>query len=103
MSLVIGKSCFIASNVSISDNDGHPLDPTERGRGEPVKSEDVLAVKIGDNVWIGEGSAILKGVSVGEGAVIGTKSVVTRNIPPFAIVAGNPATVIGEVFEKRPL
>ena len=93
----IGASCFISSNVNISDNDGHPLDPDKRTRGEPVAPEEVLPVKIGDHVWIGEGSAILKGVSIGKGAVIGTKSVVTRDIKPFSIAAGNPAMVIGQV------
>lgn len=98
----IGASCFISSNVSISDNDGHPLDPARRAKGEPVAVTDVEPVKIADNVWLGEGVAILKGVSIGESAVIGTKSVVTHDIKSFTIVAGNPARAIGRV-SGRPL
>ncbi len=93
----IGTSCHISSNVSISDNDGHPLDPVKRAKGEPVAKKDVLPVTIGDHVWIGEGSAVFKGVTIGEGSVIGARSVVTRSIAPFTIAAGNPAIVIGKI------
>ena len=93
----IGASCHISSNVSISDNDGHPLDPVKRSRSEPVAKKDVLPVSIGDHVWIGEGSAVFKGVTIGEGSVIGARSVVTRSISPFTIAAGNPASVIGKI------
>ena len=55
-----------------------------------------LTVKIGDFSWIGASSIILPGVTIGEGAVIGAGSVVTRNVPPFSIVAGNPASKIGD-------
>jgi acetyltransferase-like isoleucine patch superfamily enzyme len=53
------------------------------------------AVSIGDHVWIGFRAIVLPGVSIGEGAVVGAGSVVTRDVPPFAIVAGNPARLIG--------
>lgn len=96
----IGASCYVSTNVSISDNDGHPLDPIKRAEGKPVAEEDVLPVRIGDYVWIGEGSAILKGVTIGEGAVVGAKSVVVRDIEPFTVVAGNPAVVIGRIPQR---
>lgn len=99
----IGSFCHVSSNVSITDNDGHPLDPIKRANGEPVEKDAVLPVEIGDHVWIGEGAIILKGVLIGEGAVIGTKSVVTRNVRPFTISAGNPATAIGKVSHVEAL
>ena len=93
----IGKSCLIASNVSISDNDGHPIDPVKRTRGDLINLEDVNPVKIGNNVWIGEGASILKGVSIGDNAIVGARSVVTQDVAPFAVVAGNPARFIKKV------
>jgi maltose O-acetyltransferase len=53
-------------------------------------------VVIGDRVWIGYRAIILPGITIGEGAVVGAGSVVTRDVPPFAIIAGNPARIIGE-------
>ncbi len=51
-------------------------------------------VNIGDDVWIGGGATILPGVTVGKGAVVAAAAVVTKDVPPFALVAGNPARVI---------
>jgi acetyltransferase-like isoleucine patch superfamily enzyme len=51
-------------------------------------------VRIGNDVWIGEGATVLSGVSVGNGAVVGAHSVVTKNVSPYAIVAGNPARLL---------
>ncbi|WP_292489709.1 DapH/DapD/GlmU-related protein [Mesorhizobium sp.] len=51
-------------------------------------------VRISDNAWIGFNSIILKGVTIGEGAIVGAGSVVTKNVEPFTIVAGNPARVL---------
>lgn len=99
-SIKIGSFCFISTNVNISDNDGHPLDPKKRAGRLPVDKENVGPVQIEDNVWIGEGSTVLKGVTIGKGAVVGTKSVVVRSIPPFTIVAGNPAVVVGTIEES---
>ena len=90
----IGSHCLIATGVRIQDNDGHPLDSEKRRRGEPVSGEDVKPVRILDNAWIGARAIILKGVTVGENAVVGAGSVVTRDVPANAIVAGNPAVVI---------
>lgn len=57
--------------------------------------EENLPIKIGDHVWIGAGATILKGVEIGEGAVVAAGAVVTRDVPPFAIVGGVPAKQIG--------
>ncbi|MFK5968546.1 MAG: DapH/DapD/GlmU-related protein [Candidatus Marithrix sp.] len=57
-------------------------------------------VEIGNDVWIGTGSTILRGVKIGDGAVIGANSIVTKDVPPYAIVAGNPANILKYRFEK---
>jgi galactoside O-acetyltransferase len=58
-------------------------------------------VKIEDKVWIGFNSIILKGVTVGEGAIVGAGSVVTKDVPPYTIVAGNPARIIRELTPEE--
>jgi acetyltransferase-like isoleucine patch superfamily enzyme len=90
----IGDHCFLAGGTKFHDNDGHPLDVTERREGRPVRVEDVLPIVVGDDVWIGADCKILKGVRIGSGAVVGTGSVVTQDVPAGSIVAGNPARLI---------
>jgi acetyltransferase-like isoleucine patch superfamily enzyme len=63
-------------------------------RGEQFGAEDVRPVVIGQNVWIGSGGIILSGVTIGDGAVVAAASVVTKDVPANALVAGNPARVI---------
>jgi acetyltransferase-like isoleucine patch superfamily enzyme len=58
-------------------------------------------IKICDKSWIGFNSIILKGVTIGEGAIVGAGSVVTRDVPPWTIVAGNPAKVIQDISEHE--
>jgi acetyltransferase-like isoleucine patch superfamily enzyme len=60
-----------------------------------------MPVIIGNSVWIGVNSTILKGVTIGEGSVVGAGSVVTKDVPPWTIVAGNPARVIREIPENE--
>jgi maltose O-acetyltransferase len=69
----------------------HPLDPAKRREG----LEYARPVAIGNDAWLGGGSIVLPGVSVGEAAVVGAGSVVTRDVPPGVTVAGNPARPIG--------
>jgi galactoside O-acetyltransferase len=52
---------------------------------------------VGDDVWIAEGATLLGGITVGEGAVIGAHAVVTKDVPPRTVVAGNPARVVKEI------
>jgi acetyltransferase-like isoleucine patch superfamily enzyme len=89
----IGDNVVVGANTTITDTDFHPLDPEQRrlrpneGTGAPILIE--------DEVFIGMHCLILKGVTVGRGSVVGAGSVVTRDVPPGSIVAGNPARVIG--------
>ena len=75
---------------------GHPIDAKQRNQG----LEYARPIHVGDNVWSGGGVRVLPGVSIGEGAVIGSGSVVTKDIPPRVIAAGNPCRVIREIKEE---
>jgi acetyltransferase-like isoleucine patch superfamily enzyme len=86
----IGRNCLIAANVTILDSDGHGLLPAERALVNPVSKPIIIE----DNVWIGINAIVLKGVRIGQNSVIGAGSVVTRDVPPNCVVAGNPAQVI---------
>lgn len=96
-SIRIGNDCLIAGGVSIFDMDGHPLSAQERRSGKPTPVEYLAPVTIGNDVWIGADSVILKGVTVGDRSIIATKSVVTKDVPPDVIVAGNPARIVKEL------
>ena len=88
--IAIGDFCLIGEFVSIRDaNHGLSCDAPMR-----LQPHTFAPIRIGRDVWIGRGSCILPGVTIGSGAVIGANSVVTRDIPEFAIAAGAPAKVI---------
>lgn len=86
----IGNDTIIGPFVQIIDS-GHGYSKGNLIRKQDAPIKDVI---IGDDVWIGSGARILKGVNIGNGAVVGANSVVTGDIPPFAIVGGVPAKVI---------
>ena len=105
-SLSIGNRVLIGHNSSIFDCDTHPLNARERHRqyveiitkGHPPEIDlREQPVTIEDDVWIGCNVVILKGVTIGRAAVIGAGSVVTHDVPPHVVVAGNPARVVREL------
>ena len=81
--------------ASIVDFDFPPLTP--KARAEAVNAGAHAPIVIEDDVFVGMEALILKGVTVGEGAVVGAGSVVTQDVPPRAVVAGNPAQVVREL------
>ena len=93
--ILIGDNVNVGANTIIMDTDFHPLDAEARRLDSaPAKT---APVSIEDNVFIGMNCLILKGVTLGKGSVIGAGSVVTKDVPSNAIVAGNPARLIGNV------
>lgn len=100
-SIRIGNKVLIASGCSIYDNNNHPVDPAARAKNEPVGPKDIAPVVIEDGSWIGARSTILKGVTVGRGAVVATGSVVTKDVPAMTVVAGNPARVVKQIEPVR--
>jgi acetyltransferase-like isoleucine patch superfamily enzyme len=101
----IGNRVLISHSVNIHDTNAHSLSAARRSEhfreitdhGHPRNLEDVgsAPIVIEDDAWIGFNSTILKGIKIGPGAIIGASSVVTEDVPAYAIVAGNPAKVIG--------
>lgn len=87
--VTIGSNVFIGDRVSILSYDGHPVKPEERHLPAPKASSKPIV--IGDNVWISGNCVILKGVTIGAGAVIANGSVVTAKVPPNSLAFGNPA------------
>jgi len=87
----IGDNCMISPHCIIMDSDDHPISPHKRLAGEPVSPEDVKPVMIGNNVWIGAYSVILKGVTIGDNTIVATHSVITKDLLPNTIYAGFPA------------
>jgi acetyltransferase-like isoleucine patch superfamily enzyme len=87
----IGRECIVADRVMLIDFD-HGVVETER----PVREQGIYKrdVRVGHNVWIGYGVSILRGVTVGDNAIIGTSSVVTKDVPDNAVVGGVPARIL---------
>lgn len=106
-SIKIGNEVMISDDVNIYDTDAHSLNYVLRHKEfvevvifnnliKDAKDVDIKSapVVIEDHVWIGFNVAILKGVTIGKGAIIGAGSVVTKDVEPFTVVAGNPAKII---------
>lgn len=106
--VTIGKYCAIASGVTILLGGNHRVDwvtgypfrvkfdlPGKYEDGHPVSKGDLV---IGSDVWIGYGATILSGITIGHGSVIAAKAVVTKDVPPYAIISGVPARVVQHRF-----
>ena len=91
----IGEDFLGGRNIVIYDSDGHVViqDGIEKPRYEPVR--------IGNHVWMGIGSAVLKGVTIGDGSIIGANSTVVKDVPPMCSAAGNPTKVISRNITWR--
>src|SRR5688572_17492915 len=87
----IGRECIVADRVMLIDFD-HGVVETER----PVRLQGIYKrdVRVGHNCWIGYGACILRGATVGDNAIVGTSSVVTKDVPDNAVVAGQPARLL---------
>lgn len=103
--IIIGKFCSIAENIQVYLGQNHRTDWISTypfghihtgafskfdGTGHPSTKGDIL---IGNDVYIGTSAVIMSGITIGDGAVIGAHSVVTKNVPPYTIFAGNPGKV----------
>ncbi|MCB0662486.1 MAG: CatB-related O-acetyltransferase [Saprospiraceae bacterium] len=113
--LIIGKFCMIASDVTFIMNGGNHLSDSisaypfaifgngwegaMKGKSYPYRGDTI----IGNDVWIGYKAVIMPGVTIGDGAIIGTKSVVTKDVAPYSIVGGNPAKEIKKRFEEKTI
>jgi acetyltransferase-like isoleucine patch superfamily enzyme len=105
-SIDIGDRVFISHGVQVFDNNSHSLSAGERHArfkelrtvGRHIEPETVVhrPIRIEDDVWIGFNSAIMKGVTIGRGAIVGAGSVVTHDVDAYSVVVGNPARVVGE-------
>jgi acetyltransferase-like isoleucine patch superfamily enzyme len=108
-SITIGDRVQISHNVNICDSNSHSLSAQNRfihmktivSKGHPpfVDDLEIQPITIDDDVWIGFGSAILKGVHIGKGAIIGACSVITKDVPAYSIVVGNPQRISGQARE----
>lgn len=104
-SIKIGHRALIAHGVNILDSNSHSLSAKDRheeylsvinaSSDRNCINVDMKPVIIGEDVWIGFGACILKGVTIGQGAIIAAQSVVTKDVESFTIVAGNPARPVG--------
>ena len=111
--LIIGKFCQIGANVEfVMNGANHQMNAVStypfyifNGWKQDPPSINDLSIKgdtiIGNDVWIGEGVTILPGVKIGDGVIIGKCSLVTKDIPPYSIVGGNPAKIIKKRFDDE--
>jgi len=95
--IAIGRKCRIGGNVVFFDTPGHPTDPERRQAGAPANPEDVRAIRIGDNVWIGSGATIFPGVTIGDNSVVAYGSMVMSSVPENVVVSGNPARQVAKL------
>jgi acetyltransferase-like isoleucine patch superfamily enzyme len=90
----LGDHVSIAGHCFIADSDGHPVELERRVQEQHLTAADIRPVRIEDHVWLGRNAHVLKGVTVGRGAVVASGSVVTSDVPPGALAMGVPARMI---------
>jgi chloramphenicol O-acetyltransferase type B len=112
--LIIGKYCSIGSGVvfMMAGNQGHRMDwvstfpfyfQANIFKASKNAYKKVGDTNIGDDVWIGSEAMIMAGVTIGSGAVVAARAVVTKDIPPYAVVGGNPAEIIKYRFNEKTI
>ena len=99
--IVIEDDVNIASGAKFMDSDAHPRDAGARAADLPPVPDEIKPVRICQRAWIGQNAFILKGVTVGEGAIVGVNSVVVTDVPPYSIVMGNPARVVFKNMQQQ--
>lgn len=113
--LIIGKFCMIASDVTFIMNGANHLtdaistypfaifgsdwENAIEGKTYPTKGDTI----VGNDVWIGHKVTIMPGVKIGDGAIIATRSVVTKDVPPYSVVGGNPAKELKKRFSEEDI
>ncbi len=93
--IVIGNNVNIGANSTVIDTDFHPLDPEQRKQNPQLAA--TAPITIEDDVFIGMNCLILKGVTIGKCSIVGAGSVVARDIPPWVVMAGNPARKVRDL------
>jgi len=98
--VIIEEHARVSFDCRISDSDGHPREADLRRQNAVVDPKDIRPVRICRDAWIGNGTHIMKGVTIGEGAIVGANSVVITDIPPYSLALGNPAEVYFKNYGK---
>lgn len=100
--VTIGSYCSIAAGVLFIAAGEHPMSLVSTYPfGGAARDQTKGPITVGNDVWIGSRAIVLSGVTIGHGAVVGAGSVVTKDVPPYAVVAGNPARLIRYRFEPE--
>lgn len=98
--VILEEHARVSYDCRISDSDGHPRQADLRALNLPMDKKDIRPIRIGRHAWVGNGTHIMKGVTIGEGAIIGANSVVINDIPPYCLALGNPAEVLLRNYGK---
>jgi len=97
----IGSEVLLGANVTIFDTDFHPIRPEGRRHSDIKADIQTAPVRIGDNVFVGTNAVILRGTEIGRDSVVAAGSIVRGSFPAGAIIAGNPAKVVGSAYTQH--